>query len=194
MTADNVTSLSLLQRLRLQDALAWERLVRLYRPLVLSWCLRGGVSQADADDLLQEVWVAVAAGVDQFRRQGEGSFRSWIRGITRHKLLDYYRRQGRHPAAAAGGTDAFQAIQEVPDPESGTADDAEERSGLYRRALDLIRSEFEERTWLAFWQAGVEGQDTAAVAASLGMTPVAVRIAKSRVLARLREEVGELLQ
>jgi RNA polymerase sigma-70 factor, ECF subfamily len=193
MAAANVTSLSLLQRLRQQDALAWERFVHLYRPLILSWCHRGGVRPADMDDLLQEVFVAVAAGMEQFHRQGEGSFRSWVRGITRHKLLDFYRRQGRQTAAAAGGTDAFQALQEVPDPEPDTVTDAEEKSGLYRRALDLIRSEFEERTWLAFWQAGVEGQDTAIVATSLGMTPVAVRIAKSRVLARLREEAGELL-
>jgi RNA polymerase sigma-70 factor (ECF subfamily) len=194
MSRDNVTSLSLLQRLRVRDALAWERLLALYRQLVLSWCQRGGAGRDDAEDLAQEVFLAVAGGVERFRREGEGSFRGWVRGITRHKLLDFYRRQGRQPAAAAGGTAAYEALHEVPDLEPDPAGDAEEKGGLYRRALDLIRGEFEERTWLAFWRAGVEGQDTAAVAASLGMTPVAVRIAKSRVLTRLREEAGELIQ
>jgi RNA polymerase sigma-70 factor (ECF subfamily) len=66
-------------------------------------------------------------------------------------------------------------------------------SGLYRRALDLIRGEFEERTWQAFWLTAVEGWDTSAVAAELEMSPVAVRIAKSRVLARLRAEADHLI-
>jgi RNA polymerase sigma-70 factor (ECF subfamily) len=193
MPDPNVTSLSLLQRVQVHDALAWERLVRLYGPLVRHWCVRGGARPEDADDLSQEVFVAVAARVERFRREGEGSFRSWVRGITRHKLLDFYRRRARHPAAASGGTAAYDVLHEIPDPELHSAADVEEKGELYRRALDLIRGEFEERTWLAFWRAGVEGEDTAAVAAALDMTPVAVRIAKSRVLGRLRAEAGELL-
>jgi RNA polymerase sigma-70 factor (ECF subfamily) len=193
MPGDGVTSLSLLQRVRVRDAPAWRRLVALYRPLVCHWCQRGGVRPADVDDVAQEVFLAVANGLGQFDHRGAGSFRAWLRGVTRHKLLDFHARQGRQPAAAAGGTDAFQALQAVADPEPGSTDDLMETSGLYRRALDLIRGEFEERTWQAFWRAGVEDEDTAAVAAALGMTPVAVRIAKSRVLARLREEAGELI-
>src|SRR5437868_814948 len=81
MSPENVTSLSLLQRVRVRDALAWERLVALYRPLVLSWCQRGGARREDADDLAQEVFLAVAGGLEKFRREGEGSFRSWVRGI-----------------------------------------------------------------------------------------------------------------
>lgn len=114
-----------------------------------------------------------------------------MRGITRHKLLDLYRRPGRQPAAA-GGTDALRCVHDLPAP--ALPDDADETGQLYRRALDLIRGEFEERTWEAFWRAGVEEQDTAAVGASLGMTPTAVRIAKSRVLARLRQEAGDLIE
>jgi RNA polymerase sigma-70 factor, ECF subfamily len=193
MPGDNATSLSLLQRVRALDAPAWERLVTLYRPLVLNWCQRAGVGPEDAADVAQEVFLAVAEGVNRFQRHREGGFRSWARGITRHKLLDFFRRQGRQLQPASGGTEAFQALQEIADPEQDSARDVEEKSSLYRHALDLIRGEFEERTWLAFWRAGVEGEATAAVAASLGMTPVAVRIAKSRVLTRLREEAGELL-
>ena len=193
MPGENATSLSLLQRVRTRDAAAWERLVALYGPLVRYWCLRGGARPEDADDLGQEVFLAVAGGVEDFQRRGEGGFRSWVRGITRHKLLDFYRRRDRLAGAGVGGTDACAALREIPDPEDDSAE-AQEMGVLYRRALDLIRGEFEERTWLAFWRVGVEEQDTAAVAASLGMTPVAVRIAKSRVLARLRQEAGELIE
>ncbi len=73
-----------------------------------------------------------------------------MRGITRHKLLDSYRRaEGK--AAAAGGSTALERLHDIPDPQPGSDEDADEMSGLYRRALDLIRGEFEERTWQAFW-------------------------------------------
>jgi RNA polymerase sigma-70 factor (ECF subfamily) len=115
-----------------------------------------------------------------------------VRGITRHKLLDYYRRAQRQPPAEGGST-ALHRLQEIPDPQPDSGEDADEMSALYRRPLELIRSEFEERTWRAFWLSAVEGRDTSAVAAELGMSPVAVRIAKSRVLARLRAEADHLI-
>ncbi|MFO0878362.1 MAG: sigma-70 family RNA polymerase sigma factor [Gemmataceae bacterium] len=191
MTEPLATSLSLLARLGGRDSVAWERLVTLYRPLVLSWCLRSGLGTTDADDVAQEVFVAVATGLASFKRQREGSFRAWVRGITRHKLLDHARRVQRE-GQAAGGTEANERLHGLPDPQNADQD-ALETSLLYRRALDLIRGEFEEKTWEAFWRSAVEEQDTAAVAAALGMSSTAVRIAKSRVLARLREEAGELL-
>lgn len=192
MTGPHVTSLSLLVRVGGRDSVAWDRLLTLYRPLVLDWCRQGGLSCADAEDVAQEVFLAVSAGLISFQRHREGSFRAWVRGITRHKLLDHARRS-RRQVLAAGGTDAHEQIQSLPDPVDATQD-AHETSLLYRRALDLIRGEFEEKTWEAFWRSAVEEQATAAVAAALGMSPTAVRIAKSRVLARLREEAGELLE
>jgi len=59
--------------------------------------------------------------------------------------------------------------------------------------LELVRGEFEERTWQAFWRAAVQGQAPADIATDLGMSPAAVRKVKSRVLRRLREELGDLI-
>jgi RNA polymerase sigma-70 factor (ECF subfamily) len=192
MNPERVTSLSLLDRARRHDEPSWHRLVTLYGPLVEYWCRRSGARTEDAADLAQEVFLAVAQGLERFERRGPGSFRGWVRGITRHKLLDYYRRAGRQPGAAGGST-AFERLQEIPDPQPGSDEDADEVSGLYRRALDLIRGEFEERTWQAFWLTAVEGREAPAVADDLGLSPVAVRIAKSRVLARLRAEAEDLI-
>jgi RNA polymerase sigma-70 factor (ECF subfamily) len=72
-------------------------------------------------------------------------------------------------------------------------DAPEDLTGLYHRALELVRGEFEERTWQAFWRATVEGHAPADIAADIGVTPAAVRKAKSRVLLRLRQEVGDLI-
>ena len=71
-------------------------------------------------------------------------------------------------------------------------DGPEIESELTRRALNLIQTEFEERSWLAFWRSAVDGHATTAIADDLGMTAKAVRQAKYRVLRRLREEMDEL--
>jgi RNA polymerase sigma-70 factor (ECF subfamily) len=191
--ADNPTSPSLLQRVAARNEEAWSRLVGLYTPLVNYWCRRGGLSGEDILDLTQEIFQAVASGLEQFRgMQGGGSFRAWVRGITRHKLQDFYRHRDRQPRAE-GGTDAWRRLQEEPELPVDEKEVAQV-SALYHRAVELVRGEFEQRTWQAFWRTGVEEQTAAAVAVELGMTEVAVRKAKSRVLHRLREEVGELLE
>jgi RNA polymerase sigma-70 factor (ECF subfamily) len=192
--AGGTTSLSLLARARANDADAWRRLSDLYRPLVLSWCGRGGVPAADAEDVAQEVFAAAAAGLAHFRRDRPGdTFRGWLRAVTRNQALLYFRRAKRNPGAK-GGSDAWRDLQAVADPlADAPEDDAAEVSALYRRALEQVRGEFEERTWRAFWLTVVEGRVTAALAAELGVTPAAVRQAKSRVLRRLKEEVGDVL-
>lgn len=188
------TSLSLLERARANDAEAWRQLVQLYRPLVLFWSTRGGVGATDAEDVAQEVFTAAALGLARFRRDRPGdTFRGWLRGIARNRWLMHLRRDGRQPETC-GGTDALIRLHEVPDgADNGEADSPAELSGLYRRALDLVRSEFEERTWQMFWRTGVERCSPVDVAAEYHVTPAAVRKAKLRVLRRLKQEVGDLV-
>jgi RNA polymerase sigma-70 factor (ECF subfamily) len=196
--AQRPTSLTLLQRLRANDNDAWRVMVQLYTPLVYHWCARGGVRGADADDVVQEVFQAAATHLGAFRRDRPGdSFRGWLRGITRNMVLQHFRRGARHPKGS-GGTDALLRLQAVPGGEDTAMpeeeDPAEELSGLRRRALELVRSEFQERTWQFFWQTVVEGRSPVDIAADAGVSPAAVRVAKSRVLHRLKEEFGDLIQ
>jgi RNA polymerase sigma-70 factor, ECF subfamily len=193
---DPGTSLTLLQRLRDNEPQAWRVMVGLYAPLVHHWCGRRGVRGADAEDVAQEVFRAAAAGLDRFRRERPGdSFRAWLRGITRNVLLQHFRRADRQPQAA-GGTDALVRMNEVPqdEPPTDEEDPSSELDALRRRALELVRAQVEERTWQAFWLVAVEGQAPADVAAGLGVSPTAVRMSKSRVLRRLKEQFGELIQ
>src|SRR5262249_48830287 len=86
----SATSLTLLERVRRRDQAAWERLVSLYTPLVYHWCLRHGLQPADAEEVSQEVFLAVARGIGDFRHDREGdSFRGWLRTITRNKVCDH---------------------------------------------------------------------------------------------------------
>jgi RNA polymerase sigma-70 factor (ECF subfamily) len=192
MPSDRPTSLTLLERARNQDQDAWRRLVLLYGPLVDRWCAYRGVRGQDAEDVRQEVFRAVATGLDTFRRDRPGdTFRGWLRAITRFKILDHFR--GRRDAPAAqGGTDAHREFQQLAEQDL-PEDTQEDLGGLYRRALELVRGEFEAKTWEAFWRAAVDGHAPATIAEDLGVTPAAVRKAKSRVLLRLRQEIGDLI-
>src|ERR1700722_6510231 len=121
---DKSTSLTLLERVRERDGEAWRRLLHLYGPLGVRWCGHSGVRGQDADDVQQEVFQAVATGLENFRRDRPGdTFRGWLRVITRRKLLDHFRREQRHPEAQ-GGSDAHRLLQEVPD--QPMPDDTEE--------------------------------------------------------------------
>lgn len=186
------TSRGLLSRARGHDPEAWERMVALYAPLVLHWCRQWGLREDDAADLFQEVFQSVAAHLGGFRRDTGGTFRGWLRTITRNKVNDALRRRRREPPGV-GGSEARSLLAQLPEPaaigDDGSADRAV--SGLLRRALEMIRGEFEPRTWQAFWQTAVEGRLPKDVAADLGMSGGAVRVAKSRVLHRLRAKLGD---
>jgi RNA polymerase sigma-70 factor (ECF subfamily) len=91
---------------------------------------------------------------------------------------------------------AWQRISQVCDPLqyesiSESADSDSAFGDLLRRALEAIRGEFHERTWQAFWLTVVDGKSAVDAGAALQMQPGAVRVAKSRVLWRLRKELGE---
>jgi RNA polymerase sigma-70 factor (ECF subfamily) len=174
-------------------------MVHLYTPLVYRWCGHFGVRGADADDVLQEVFRTAAARLENFRREQAGdSFRGWLRGITRHMSLLHFRARDRHPQGA-GGTEALQLLNTVPDPERDSESDSDtdgpvELEGLRRRALEQVRGEFEVRTWTMFWQTVIDGRSPVDVAAEMEVTPAAVRKAKSRVLHRFKEVFGDILQ
>jgi RNA polymerase sigma-70 factor (ECF subfamily) len=194
MEQPQTTPLSLLERVRGHDPEAWRRLFQLYQPLVLFWCARAGVNATDAEDVVQEVFAAAAAALDRFRRDQPGdTFRGWLRTITRNQILQLYRRYRGQPQAT-GGSDALHDLQDVADPLPGPGEEESlEIDLLYRRALELVRGEFAERTWQAFWMTVVEGREPAMLTEELHMTVNNIRQAKSRVLRRVREEVGDLL-
>jgi RNA polymerase sigma-70 factor (ECF subfamily) len=188
------TSLSLLQRARANDRDAWDRVVALYGPLVRLWCSRTGLRAEDAEDVSQEVFASAAANLAEFRHDRPGdTFRGWLRVITRNAVLAH-RRHGNGQARAEGGSAAWQRLQDVADPLAGAEEEeTAEVDQLYRRAVAQVRGEFEERSWQAFWLTVVEGRSPAALAGELGMSAPAIRQAKSRVLRRLKQELGDVL-
>ncbi|HZY83305.1 MAG TPA: sigma-70 family RNA polymerase sigma factor, partial [Gemmataceae bacterium] len=157
---DGEPSSSLLVHVKNGDARAWDRLVRLTSPLVHRWCRLARVPAADIPDVGQEVYWSVVGRVAAFRRDRPGdSFRGWLRKITINKAHDYWRRKRGHALVALD--DEAPAPGHWSPEESSTGDDpdaGEERRLLYRRAVELIQSEFEEKRWQAFWRVEIDEQ------------------------------------
>lgn len=199
--AQTGTSRSLLVQLKEGRPAAWERLTSLYAPLVYHWCRTMRLAEQDMPDVFQQVFQSVASHIQGFHRDRPGdTFRHWLRAITRNKVRDHFRRNARQ-AQAAGGTDAqvyFSQLAAPPaDPEGADEGDAHDDEGeirhLLRGALEQVRAQIHPQTWQAFWKVVVEGKTPEEVGEELAMRPGTVRVAKSRVLSRLRAELGELL-
>jgi RNA polymerase sigma-70 factor, ECF subfamily len=104
LNSADATSSSLLRRAVARDPVAWQQLVSLYSPLVHHWCRQAGLPEHEIADVSQEVFAVVATSLAKFEPEREGTtFRAWMRGIARRKLLHHARRRGE---LAVGGTDA----------------------------------------------------------------------------------------
>ncbi|HEY7158293.1 MAG TPA: sigma-70 family RNA polymerase sigma factor [Gemmataceae bacterium] len=186
----HTTSISLLERLRrLEERSAWERFVELYTPLLYFWTCRLGMTEADAADLVQEVFAVLVEKLPAFQYDAGRSFRAWLRTITYNKWRDFQRRRAADPTR--GGSEALADV-----PASDSLDnfwDQEYRQHLVGRALELMKSEFQPSTWKACWECVVSDRPAAEVAVELGLSVEAVYAAKSRVLRRLRQELSGLL-
>jgi RNA polymerase sigma-70 factor (ECF subfamily) len=183
------TPVSLLERLRRPaEHAAWARFVRLYTPLLFYWARRSGCPEADAADLVQEVFALLVRKLPEFSYDPARGFRPWLRTVAHNCWRNLHRRARLPLAADAPDLDEL-AAPEPADPFWET----EYRRHLVRRALELMQAEFQANTWKACWLCVVAGRPPAAVAAELGMSVGAVYMARSRVLSRLRRELAGLL-
>lgn len=184
------TSASLLERLRRPDEAAWSRFVDLYTPLLYFWACRMGLQQADAADLVQDIFTILVQKLPEFTYDKSKSFRSWLHTITMNRWRDKMRRKAAtlHDAGSVGLEDVV-----VPD-DAEAIWEKEYRDHLVARAAEVMKAEFQPVTWQAFWSLTVEGKSGAEVAAALGMRVNSVYAAKSRVSRRLRQELEGMLE
>ena len=191
------TSMTLLNRLqRTDDPETWDRLVRLYEPLFTIWLRKYDVQSSDADDLVQDVLMAVAKDLKSFDHNGRtGAFRTWLRAIMVNRLRNFWRAQGRRPRAQ-GDSEIDHRLSQLEDP-------ASEMSQLWNRQHDrhiaqqllaLSQPLFAPATWTAFSRVAIDGERPDVVARELGISVNSVFIAKSRVLSRLRQDADGLVE
>ena len=194
MAQTPTTPASLLFRLRdPQDHEAWVEFVSLYEPVAYRLLRRRGLQDADAREVMQELFLAVNRSIKRWVPTKEhGAFRSWLRRVARNLVINWLKSRSRR-AAATGDTDFQALLEQLPvDAAEETAEfDHELHLALFDRAAELVQAEVQPATWQAFWETAVAGASPADVAARLNMSVGAVRVAKCRVLARLRDALNE---
>lgn len=189
------TRASLILRLsNAADVEAWDEFVLIYEPLILRLGRRHGLQEADAEELVQEVFLAVSRAVSRWNGDpARGRFRGWLFRIARNLLINVLTRR-RFQVIGSGDSAMRRLLDEQAAPSNGESRelDLELRRELFRRAAQVVRDTVSETTWQAFWQTSVEARPIADVAQALGITVGGVYIARSRVMARFRDEVRRL--
>ena len=189
------TSHSLIARVKdLGDGAAWAEFLGIYQPVVFRMARRRGLQDADAQDVMQQVFLSISKSIEDWSPGDlQPPFRAWLTTIARNAITKALTRRPRD--AATGSTSMVELLDAQPDPQATTAEIlSEARKELIRWATEQIRSEFSEATWNAFWRTAIEGVPIAEVAKSTGRSAGAVYVARYRVIARLKEKVLEVSQ
>ena len=175
---------------------AWAEFDAIYRPLILRVALAKGLQHTDAEDLVQDVMTRVEGAVGSFVSTGGGSFRGWLYQITRNLVVNQLTRgpfSGNRGPVASGDSDVRQMLAQIPNPDNETATlfRIEYRRARFQQAAQIVRDQFNESTWQCFWLTATEGRSIESVSAELGKSNGAVRVARCRVLAAIREYVQD---
>jgi RNA polymerase sigma-70 factor (ECF subfamily) len=195
MIEEPTTRPSLLLRLRdPRDSPAWGQFVDVYAPLVYGFGRKHGLQDADAADLTQEVLRAVAGAIGRLEyNPARGSFRGWLFTVVRNKLRNFLAaRERQERGQGDSAAQKWLEAQPAPEGEQAAQWEREYEQRLFTWAAEQVRGGFQDATWQAFWRTAVENQSAQAVATALGLSVGAVYIARSRVLARLREQIRQV--
>lgn len=188
------TSLTLLQRVRrADDQAAWERFVLLYTPLLFRWAQRAGLEEQDAMDAVQEIFANLLVEMPRFAFDpARGPFRAWLKTITINQCRKQVRK--RSLAIGRGGEGDDDVLQAVLGGDTWEEVwNADYQACVLRKAMQIMQSQFETKTWQAAWELAVNGLTAAEASHKLGLSESAVYVAKSRVMRRLRQELAGLL-
>lgn len=189
------THYSLIARVQeLGDDASWTEFLGIYQPVVFRMARKRGLQNADADDVMQQVFLSISTSIERWSvQEGQPPFRAWLTTIARNAITKSLARRPRD--SASGSSSVMQMIHQVPDVALTTTEiQTEARREVFRWVAEQVRPEFSTETWSVFWQTSIEGLCVTDVALASGRTPGAIYVARYRVLARIKERVHEVSQ
>lgn len=189
-TSPPETRASLLLRLRdAADVAAWNEVVEVYGPLVFRMAKQQGLQTADADDVVQEVFLAAGESVSRWMEQpNRGRFRGWLLGVARNIAINVLTRRPKG-GVGVGGDGPAESLAEISAPTElqSSQFDLEYRREVYRWAAEQVRETVSPTTWDAFHLTHVERVSVDQAARQLGISIGGIYVARSRVMNRLRQ-------
>lgn len=193
MDSHPTTRKSLLNRLQgSRNESAWGEFVLIYEPLLMRLMRSRGLQENDARDTTQQVLLRISGAIERYQPDGgEASFRRWLSRIARNVVVTFLSRQSRQPMLL----EDWKAAEQL-EPALATSDEMKSFQQEYDQqilawAIEQVRCEFRESTWLAFVRTSIEGRSAQEVAQELKMSVGSVYVARSRVISRLRVTVEE---
>lgn len=181
-----------------RDVVAWDQFVSIYQPLIYRLAISKGFQEADAQDLVQEVMIAVSKAIQRWEPDPKrGRFRDWLFRIAQNMMINFLtRRKYRSLASSLSAADWIESLPDESnlDEQSAKEFELEYRRELFWMAADSVRGQVHERTWRAFWLTSMENYSAEKAALELNMKKGAVVVARCRVVARLRNAVSQLEQ
>ena len=198
-TATLPTRASLLERVRNPDDASWEDFFRLYRPLVLAVARRAGVPEDDVEDVAQQTFIAVKNALPGFRYEpARSSFKQWLRTLTTHRVIDYFReRDGRSGVRAqtiVRERPGTKVIESIPDERRADIEGLWEEEWWRVRekmALERLKAQVKPQQFQVF-QFSREGKSASETARALGISAARVYLIKHRLKKVLDRLAGEL--
>lgn len=172
---------------------AWDRFAQIYRPVIVRIARARGLQHADAQDLSQQVLIAVASAIGDWEKRDESTrFRHWLSRVTKNAILNALTRRPRDQAV--GGSSVEELLREAVDRDGATTEliETELRRELYLQAANRVKVEFRPDSWQAFELSVAGDLTTEQIAAELGKSVGAIYTARSRIMFRLREVISEL--
>ncbi len=194
------TRYTLLSRLEDRgDQDSWRDFFDTYWRLIYSVAVKSGLTEAEAQEVVQETIISVARDIHKFKRDRTlGSFKGWLRNIIHWRIADQLRKRTRASwgNAPQTGVDLPRPdLAEIPDPAGGTAEsiwEEEWQANLLKAAMETIKPRVKEEYYQIFDLYAVKQWPARDVARALGVHVGLVYLAKYRISALLKKQVRRL--
>jgi RNA polymerase sigma factor (sigma-70 family) len=193
------TRWSLVQRLKnCEDQESWKTFFETYWRLIYAVAVKSGLSDAEAQDVVQETTLSVVKQMPTFRADPQfGSFKSWLLNITRRRVVDQFRKRGRLSAlsAAIDSDGSTNLVANIPDENANALEriwELEWKENIAQNAIENVRKTVSPKQFQIYELYKIRDWPVEKVTSFLKVTPNQVYIAKNRVEAALKEETSRL--
>ena len=191
------TRSSLIQRLKATiNGESWEEFFHTYWELIYNVARRAGLSEADAQDIVQETILKVHNSLDRFEyNRKRGTFKGWLRTVTRSRLNDFFKKQQRRPALNQPLEEAADELQNLEDPEGPEIEkiwDEEWNRNLIQAALSRTKKLSSPKQFQIFKCHYIDEWTVRETCRTLGVNAAQVYMAKQRIGKIFREAVETL--
>ncbi len=185
---------SLIVRLKdQQNDLAWTEFVCAYEPFLLRLVQKHGTPERHEADVTQQLLLTIAKSVERWKPDGKtASFRRWLGCVARHVVIKFMTRE-RTQITGQGGSEFLVHMEAIADDSVEAKHARQYQEELIIWAAELVRGEFRPNSWRSFWETEIEGRSVADVSKELGVSAGSVYMSRSRVFARIRNRVQEVL-